>query len=140
MEKVPNLRNRKEKGLTLVEVVVSLAVVVIVSLAVVSIVVSSSSSLQSASLKGFFTHEVDTLGNLFLSYPDASDYHDAMLAYTGKNVTRGTDYTLYYDASFHYAAEEGSFYYLTAEFDGAVLRLASFRQNGNEIVKKEVGA
>ena len=137
MAKVINHGNRKEKGLTLVETVIALGIVVTVSLATVSIVIYSSTSLQSTARKGFFQHEIDTFASIYLSY-EGEDYKSAMHQYTGVDVTVGTDHTFYYNASYHYVAEEASEYYTVLDFDGSALNLGAYKKDGTLLASREV--
>ena len=137
MAKVLNHGNRKEKGLTLVEVVIALGIVVTVSLATVSIVVYSSSSLQSSARKSFFQHEIDTFADLYLSY-DGENYQNAMRTYTGETVSTETDHTFYYDAAYRYSEASTAAYYTVLDFEGNNLHLSAYKIDGTTILKKDI--
>ena len=137
MAKVLNHGNRKEKGLTLIEVVIALSVIVTVSLATVSIVVFSSTSLEATARKNFFQHEINTFADLYLSY-EGENYKTAMNRYTGADVVDGTDHTFYYDASYHYAVEASSAYYAVLDFEEGTLRLGAYKKDGTPILTRDV--
>ena len=141
MEKVINHGNRKEKGLTLVETIIALAIITTVSLATVSIVVYSSNALRNTAVKAFFNHETDTLSNIYLSYHDDADsYGKAMKQYSGAEVTLGEDRSLYYDGKFNHTAVETSMYALLLDFDADRLLLKVSDNNGKSIMDKEARA
>lgn len=137
MARVLNHGNRKEKGLTLVEVVIALGIVVMVSLATVSIVIYSSSSLQSSARKSFFQHEIDTFAHLYLSY-DGENYQNAMRTYTGETVSAGTDHTFYYDAAYCYSEASAAAYYTVLDFEENNLHLGAYKMDGTTILKKDI--
>ena len=141
MAKVINHGNRrKEKGLTLIEVVIALSIIVTVSIAAMTIVVYSSSSLHSTAEKGFFQHEVDTLSDLYLSYT-GTDYANAMKQYTGKtDVADGDDYTLYYDTAFRIGDSASYSYLVTLDFQTEPTKLVvtASKKEGAAILSREV--
>lgn len=139
MEKAANHGNRKEKGLTLLETVIALAVIVTVSLAAVSIAVYSSTSLSSSALKGFFQHEIDAFGDIYLSYPNGEDYSKAMLDYSGEAITLGEDKVFYYDASYKKNNEDVHLYLISFDFDGVdSLSLVASKKDGSIIVSRSL--
>ena len=69
MGKILNHGNwKKEKGLTLAEVVVALAIVVIISVAAVSVSISTSKSFAKLGVKRFFQREVEQLTEFQLNF------------------------------------------------------------------------
>ena len=139
MEKAVNHGNRKKKGLTLVETLISLAVIVIVSVATVSIVVYSTNAISSSRRKSFFAHETNTLANLYLTYNDTpEDFTKAVRQYSGQDVVFGTDYTFYYSEEFAYVEEARMSYSLLLDFDVSGLLLSARNAKGEEFLSMEV--
>ena len=139
MEKTANHGNRKKKGLTLVETLISLSVIVIVSLATVSIVVYSTNAISSARRKSFFAHETNTLANLYLTYNDTpEDFTKAVRQYSGQDVVFGTDYTFFYSEEFSYVEEAKQSYSLLLDFDVSSLLMSARNAKGEEFLSMEV--
>ena len=139
MVKILNLRNRKkEKGLTLAEVVVAIAIIVIVSAATLSIAVYSSNAFNKASIKNYFVHEINTISKLYLSY-DEADFSTAFYDCTGKTISGYTDSTFYLSDSFAFLENESnSAYYMTLTFGEKTLVLGSYYANSTLILERSV--
>ena len=146
MAKVLQSRNRQKikKGLTLVEVVVSLAIVSIVSIAVISLIITSTNQMRNTSIIRFFDHELAEISNLYMSYTygdEESDYKKALHFYTGVDNSE----TYYYSASFRYVTSEESYsYYVTLDYheDGEgksnTLTLKAYYSDNKVILTREV--
>lgn len=133
---------KKEKGLTLAEVIISLGLIVIISLAGVSVAIFSTTSLSNINVKRFLQHEVDNIAEIYLSY-DASDFYTAFYDLTGKSVT-SYNTTLYVDNTLQYVTSSDEYKYkiqLRSSNDGQRLTITSFKMNGSsqsEITSRSV--
>ena len=96
MGKIINHGNRKEKGFTLVEVVVALTVIGIVSAATVSLSVYATNSLRLARDKNFLVHETYNFASLYLQY-DETDFVGAI-----NNTTKNTETLTYHNFTINY--------------------------------------
>ena len=110
MESVLKLRPRRQKGLTLIEVVVALAIISIVSFAVVSIAVNSTSALSTARINNFFSRETD-----------------------GTNNEK-----VYYNVDCQYSTSENYHYYVNFSYDSSTLTLIAYDVNNNSIFSRSV--
>ena len=130
MVKILFFRNwKKEKGLTLVEVIVSLSILIIVSIVTVSLAVFSTTATQKGAIKQYFMQEIDNISNLYLSY-DEADFVESISFSLGINLTGYNDYTSYLDSMFNILdSDEGAKYRLVFDFDGNT-SLTMFSYNG----------
>ncbi len=137
MGKILNLRNwKKEKGLSIAEVVVAIGVVVIVSVAVVSIASYSTNATSNANVKRFFNHEVNSMLMVYLSSDDETQFKKGMNAYYGSEIGY-EDTTIYYKSDFSYAENEASSsYYINLDFGSNSLVLSAYKKSGNIILSK----
>lgn len=117
MESILNHGNRwkKEKGLTLVETVVALAIIVIISVSAVSMALYSANALTNVRLKSFFSIEADNYTTLFLSYNE-DKFTDAVNELTGISMERYEQTDIYYDANYQYV-ESDPYYYVRLSFE-----------------------
>ena len=67
-----NGNRKKEKGLTLIETVISLAVIVIVSITAVSVSVYTNNIQKSVEIERYFTVLVDQSLSLYQEYSDSN--------------------------------------------------------------------
>lgn len=107
---------KKEKGLTVMEIIVSLTILVIVSLAVLSVALYSFNVQTKANVRQRFSHMVNDVVMMYQTYEN-DDFELAFNKYTGQTITYGTDTIFYFDESFNYHEEEGSQYYLNCDFE-----------------------
>ena len=98
MGKIINHGNwKKEKGFTLVEMIVSLAIISIISVAAVSLAVYSVNSLSIARIKNFFSHETYNFASMYLTYSE-SDFISSV-----NQLTNNSCDNYIYDGSFEYS-------------------------------------
>ena len=127
MGKIFNLRNwKKEKGLTLAEIVIALAVIVIVSLATVSVSVYSANAFQSIEIKSFFSREIDTISTLYLNY-DETGFSNAFNFYTGQSLSGYVDTLYYISSGFEYVDSSDYSYTLSLDFSIDELHITSWK-------------
>ena len=141
MGKILQLRAwQKEKGLTLVETVVSLSIILIITIAAVSISIYSTNSLRIASVKRFFNHEIDSICEMYVTYDNESDFSNAFLLYTGKTISGYTNTVFYLNSSLNYLdTSEGSDFYISLSFEGATkLDISSFSNTGTALANRSV--
>ena len=139
MEKAAHHGNRKEKGLTLVETIISLAIITTITLATVSIIFYSTNALRNSSVKAFFTHEANACSEIYISYRgDAPAYKKAMLQYSGYTVNLGEDHTFYYDGKFAYTSVDAHAYSMLLDFDTDQLQITVSDNKGGTVFTREV--
>lgn len=130
-------RWKKERGLTLVETIIALAIIVIVSVAVVSITVYSTNALKTMNIKAFFSHEIDNMATLFLSYDD-SEYITGVNKVTGATIAKNNNDIIYYNASYEYSDNTDYSYYIGFNYDSSTLTLTAYQKDGETIFSRSV--
>ena len=143
MEKVLQFRTRKkEKGLTLVETVVSLSVILIVSIASVSVSVYSLNAFRLSNTKRFFEHEIKNIVELYLNYyspTDSTKFITAFEKYTGQEMSDCVDRTYYFNSRYQFIdTEEGSNFYLQLDFEDSALNASAFSNTGTKLASRSV--
>lgn len=130
---------KKEKGLTLVEVVVSLGLLVIVSIATASVAVFSSTSTKNNSVKRFFANEINNIAILYLSY-DEVDFVEAIQFSMDITLTGYDDVTVYYDGKYQLLdSDENYKYKIDFDFTGNTdLTISSFNNQNKAIYSRSV--
>ena len=130
---------KKEKGLTLLETIIALAIIVTVSVSAVSVSVYTSNTFNDLSIKRFFQREVDNISEIYLSY-DESTFRDAFLKLTGKTISGYNDTTYYLNVGFEYVEPTEEYAYKIAlDFSGTnALTVTSQRSNNKEIRSRSV--
>ena len=103
---------KKEKGLTLVETVIALAIVAIVSTAAISMTIYSTNALTKSREKSFCSGETDNYATLFLSYGE-DDYVEAFNALTGGSISGYENAILYYDVDYKFTTSDKAHFYTT---------------------------
>lgn len=137
MESVLKHRPRRQKGLTLIEVVVALAIISIVSFAVVSIAVNSTSALSTARINNFFSRETDGFASFYLTYNDEG-FHDAIEEVTGTVIDGTNNEKVYYNVDCQYSTSENYHYYVNFSYDSSTLTLIAYDVNNNSIFSRSV--
>ena len=128
---------KKEKGLTVVEIMVSLAIIVIVSLAVLSIALFSTRTQSNTSVKQRFSRMVNDVAMMYQSYEN-DDFELAFNKYTGQTIEYGVDTIYYFDSSFNFSEETGSRYYLNCDFDTNTLIVSACYKDNTVIHERSV--
>ena len=127
---------KKEKGLTLVEVVISLSVIVIVSIAMVSIAIYSSNAQRKISVGRFFRQHIDNSLNLYQSYSD-TDFETAFNSVNNQSITFGNDVTFYLNDSFEYVGDTSNAEYQIAyDFETNSLKVSASYYGGDLIAER----
>ena len=143
MVKIPVDGNRKkEKGLTLVEVIVSLSIIVIISIAAMSISVFSSTTFNNLNVKRFFQREIDNIAEIYLSY-DSEHFQTAFNDLTGKTISdyMGSAKSKFYhlDSSFNYVDVESTYKIkIECSDDGNSMTISSFKSDDSLINSRSV--
>ena len=131
-------RWKKEKGITLIEIVVSLAIIVIISVAAVSIAAYSSTLFNSMNVKRFFQREIDNIAELYLSY-DEEDFSSAFNKLTGKTISGYTNSTYYVSHNFEYVESTDNYFYkINLTFDESTLNISSLKSDDSAIRSRSV--
>lgn len=132
---------KKEKGMTLVEVIVSLSIILIISAAAVSVAIFTSNSLGSAETKRFFKNEIENIAKLYEEF-DLAQFKTSFAAYLGKTLgdttENPTQYFYYSSAREIQDTSENYGYKLCLEFAADKLSLSSFDSGDKAIYAKEV--
>ena len=132
---------KKEKGMTLVEVIVSLSIILIVSAAAVSVAIFTSNSLGGAQAKRFFKNEIENIAKLYLEY-DETSFTSNFETYLGQplqTINEHPNQTFYYSTSREIQNNDENYgYKLCLEFSTNKLSLSSFDNNEKAIFAKEV--
>ena len=141
MGKILNHGNwKKEKGLTLAEVVVALAIVVIISVAAVSVSISTSKSFAKLGVKRFFQREVDNIAQLYLSYSN-EDFSSAVEVLTDVDpeVDENGDWTYYLNGKYEYLDDKTNYQYkIFLDFDENALTVSSYQADNTLIRDRSV--
>lgn len=120
MEKVLHNGNwKKEKGLTLIEAVVALAIITLVSISSASIAVFAVNSIATLRVKSYFSRETTSIANLFMVY-DSNTYESALHDLTGYSFSEPDTYeniTLKYDSDGKFISSEEYTYKITLSYD-----------------------
>jgi len=125
-------RWKKEKGLTLVEMVVSLAIIVIVSVAAISIAVYSSNTQKRVAISRYFTVLIDNSLRLYETYSD-TDFEDAFEALTGQAIYYNTNRTYYLNLDYQYVEESNAVYNVRYVFKSNGLVVTAMYSDGDVI-------
>ena len=125
------MENINNKGVTLVETIVAIAVIVIIS--VVGYSVCSFSVMQQQKLlrKNFFINETHNI--LACYYSPENDFEDNMIFLTGNSdIDYSSDFVLYYTKNYDYALNmDNSTYYLTFTYNDSI---KVYKSNNNTLI------
>ena len=130
-------RWKKEKGLTLIETVIALAIIITVSVAVVSITIYSTNALITTNVKAFFSNEVNNIASLYLSYDD-TDYIQAVNVTTGATISKTNDDIIYYNSTYAFSDDTDYNYYISFNYDEDTLTLTAYQNSGDLIITRSV--
>ena len=128
---------KKEKGLTLIEVVIALTITVIISVAVVSVSIYSSNALYKQRAEDFFIYETSNIATIYYEY-DEVDYVKAINHLTGLEVSGHDDMTIYYKEDFTYSNSSDYHYYLNVKFNTESLTFDSYNSKDVKIYSRSV--
>lgn len=140
MGKIINHGNRKEKGITLVEAVISLSIITIISAAVVTLTVTSASSVKNTRDKNFFMNETANFASFYLTY-DEENFVNAINETT--NVEESTNYhnfTIYYSSNKDYSNQSDKSFYINLVFSNSnnTLTLSCYDYNDSLLYERRV--
>ena len=131
---------KKEKGVTVLEVVISLSIITIVSVAAVSIAISTSNSFNTISVKRFLQREIDNIAEIYLSY-DSEGFKTGFKDLTGKDITGflDTTYSYYLDSTFNYIEDSSSYSYkLVLDFEYPSLSISAYKQDDSLLRSRSI--
>ena len=138
MGKIINNGNRKEKGLTLLETIVSISILIVVSLATVSIAVFSSNAFKNATARRYFRNEIDSIANLYISYNE-SDFSTAMNDYLEVEILGYMDSVFYLNSQYKIIEDSSNYAYrLSLDFEEGSLTIGSYSKNNKEIYTRSI--
>lgn len=134
---------KKEKGMTLVEVIVSLSIILIISAAAVSVAVFTSNSLGTSQSKRFFKNEIENIASIYIEYYEETDesiFLDKFEDYLGKDISSLDEHSIiYYSSSYEVLDNSEDYgYRLNLDFSTNRLDLSSFSSGDKLIYSKEV--
>ena len=131
-------RWKKEKGITLIEILVALSIIILVSVAAVSIATYSATMFNTINVKRFFQREIDNIAELYLSYEEV-DFSTAFNKLTGKTISGYTDSTYFVNSNFQYVESVDEYAYkINLTFSGATLDIASVKSDNSPIRSRSV--
>ena len=131
---------KKEKGITLIEILVALSIIILVSVAAVSIATYSATMFNTINVKRFFQREIDNIAELYLSY-EGEDFSTAFYKLTGKTISNynNSTSTYYVNSSFQYVESVDEYAYkINLTFSGATLDIASVKSDNSPIRSRSV--
>lgn len=134
MGKILNHGNwKKERGFTLVEIVITIAVISIVSIATVSLAVYSTNSLVRSRERSFFSRETYNYSQLYLSYNER-DFYNAVNVTTGSSESNTYhNFMIGYDHEYKYVALADKSYYVSFEFSNENKTLTMNAYNSKDV-------
>lgn len=126
----------KEKGLTLIEAVIALAIISIVSISSVSLAVYAINSIATIRVKSYFARETTSIANLYMAY-DADTYESALNELTKYSIDDENhiydNVTLKYDANGKYISTDEYTYKIELTYDKdeekCILKMGGYRRN-----------
>ena len=122
------MENINNKGVTLVETVVAIAVIVILSVAGYTICNFAILNQQKTNRDNFFINETS---NILICYYSEGNFSDKMQFLTGDLTTNfNEDFILYYDKDYSYTDFNLAVYYLTFDFD---VGIGVYKANDNTL-------
>lgn len=136
-------RKEKEKGLTIIEVVIALSVVFVIAFASVSVVLFSMNMKNQTGEVHFFILETEQIAKLYLN---GGDFEDSMNYYIGDNyftddaLTSGG--TIYYSGKYEYVIhvdeQEDYKFKVVLEIVGAELKIDASTYGNKNIYSRSV--
>ena len=127
---------KKEKGLTVVETVVSLTVITIISVGALSLAVFAANSRRRADVSRYFSNLADQSLKLYQTY-EGNDFNDAFLLLTGQSISYETDGTYYLSSDYRYVGSSSDYdYTVTYDFEEDSLKVTASYKDGDVIVER----
>ena len=124
------MENFNNKGVTLVETIVAIAVIVIISIVGYSVCSFAVMQQQKIIRKNFFINESNNI--LTCYYSPSNNFEDDMVFLTGSTIDFSEDFVLYYTKNYEYVeSPENSTYYLSFTY-GASIQV--FKSNNNVLI------
>lgn len=128
-------KSKKQRGFSLVEVIVAMALTVLISF-VAFMVCNTCINLGSANhTKNYFVLETDNYLKAY--YLGSGDYEDAMNMLTNQNFTYGENASIHYDSKFNITTEETYSYIVDLTF-ASKFKVECKKASGETIYKVEV--
>lgn len=131
---------RKEKGVTLIETIIAMALVSIVSSIVVLTCNFSSRAKQNNKLTQFFINETESVLVCYYS----NDFYGSLSFLTDKIITNDEttkSYTLYYSSDLAYTEEENAKFSLTINYEDELnVKVISTNLSNEKIIYSYGGA
>ena len=128
---------KKEKGLTLVETIVSLTVITIISIGALSLAIFATNSRKRLGISRYFSNLEDQCLKLYQAYKD-EQFEDAFNVLTGESITYNTDKTLYYTQGYETTSDSNYKYYVDFDFNYETksLTISAYYNDGELIVER----
>lgn len=128
--------SQKNKGITLIETIVSMALVVIISLVAFLTLSYSNSAMQKIKEKNFF---INCSQNFVSAYfMGSGDYEKSLKLITGQDYAYGENTTIYFDNKFKIANQENCEYKVLLNFDEQIFSVNCTDSSNVSIYSVEV--
>ncbi len=122
---------KKNKGFSIAEVIVAMALVVIMSVVALSTVNWSFGAGRKEILKNFFN--IESRNYISAYYSGASNFQDAMNLLTDGTYVYGTDATIYYSNNLTITDAENANYYVNLDFETESFSVKCYTAQNNLI-------
>ena len=122
---------KKNKGFSIAEVIIAMALVVIMSIVALSTVNWSFSLGRKEILKNFFN--IESKNYISAYYSGASNFQDAMNLLTNGTYVYGEDATIYYSKDLTITDEENANYYVNLDFETESFSVKCYTSQNNLI-------
>lgn len=125
----------KEKGITLAETVISMALVILFAFVAFTTISVTSSANEKNNLKNFMTVSCQNIVKAYES--GAARYSDSMQLLVGENFVYGEDAIIYYTKTLELSDNQDYAYYIEIKF-GERFQVMCYNFNDKLIISTEV--
>ena len=126
---------KKEKGLTIVETVVSLTVITIVSIGALSLAIFASNSRKKTVISRYFSNLADQSLKLYQAY-SGSQFKTAFHELTNQEITYNLDVTYRLNQAYEFVSSDDYSYTVTYDFEANSLKVTANYKDGSLIVER----
>ena len=127
---------KKNRGFSLVEVIIAMVIIVIVSISAFTVINFSVNSGTKNVISNFF--EVETQNYLKAYFLGSDGYEESLKLLTGEDYTYGENLTIKYDNNFEITQEEEFSYTVHLTFGEPVFNVSCYDKSNNIIYSAEV--
>ena len=126
---------KKEKGLTVIETVVSLTVITIISIGALTLAIFAANSRRRADVSRYFSNLADQSLKLYQTY-EGSNFNQAFSLLTGEAITYENDVTYYLTNDYTYTSDTDYSYVVSYDFEEDSLKVTASYKDGDLIVER----